>query len=160
MRYKFGYLMNIFYFQSQELVRSSAHRPHILAKWALALALDIVARHPGTSPWRAPRNSRRSGSDFIGLGPGRLLGLAPPWELWASGPGARCARSWASFCRYIRRRRSAHASVRGALCTRARSSVSGPGARVPVLYISGPSPLCALGVYSRLGPGGLFPGTL
>ena len=100
--------------------------------------------------------SRRSGPDFIGLGPGRLLGLALPgprraWELCASGPGARCARSWAYFCRYVRRRRSAHVSVRGALCIRARSSASGPGARVTVLYASGPSPVCALGVYSVWG---------
>ena len=86
-------------------------------KRALVLALDILAR------------SRLS-----------ISGPCQTWKLCAAG--RRCARSWGSFCRYVRRRAL---RPRQPLCIRARSCV---GPWVPALYVSGPSPSYALGAYS------------
>ena len=126
----------------------------------------------------APQHSLRSGPDVCWAWALRSPCQAPPFR--ASGARPSLSRALIRYGSSARRAPSMSALVLavpgpGALfsvvsaagvlrtCRSAALSISGSRAlyaRVPALYISGPSPLCALGAYSVLGPSGLFPGAL
>ena len=147
-------------------------------KWALALALGIVARHSlGRTPALSMRGPPALGArarTFAGLGLCRRFARRGPGPLHLrplSGMGAVCVGPRLCPAPVLALRgpgalsivMSAASALR--TCRSAALPVSGPGvlcARVAALYVSGPSPspLYALGAYSILGPGGLFPGPL
>ena len=131
----------------------------IVPRYSLVWTPALYMGSPGTPRVQAQafQGRRLCGKGALRVRPRRVRASGPAlsisgpcqaWDLWALGPGVRCARSWGSFCRCVRRRRSVHVSDRGAL--KARSSVSGFGDRVPALFLSGPGPLCALGAHSVL----------